>query len=81
MGQSYARMVCAECHAVEKAQTRSPNAMAPAFAVVASTSGMTELALRTWLQTPHPTMPNLVLKADERDDVVAYILSLKNSAR
>lgn len=76
-GGDFARMVCAECHAVNADQTRSPNAKAPAFAAVSKTSGMTEMALRTWLQTSHPTMPNLVLKVEERDDVVAYILSLK----
>ena len=37
---------------------------------------MTATALRTWLQTSHPTMPNIVLKADDRDNVIAYILSL-----
>lgn len=80
-GQAYARVACAECHSVESVQARSPNANAPAFAAVATTSGMTELALRTWLQTPHPTMPNLLLKPDERDNVIAYILSLKYVAR
>jgi cytochrome c2 len=77
-GQAYARMVCSECHSVEKVQARSPNANAPAFAAVAATSGMTELALRTWLQTPHPTMPNLLLTDDQKDDVIAYLLSLKD---
>src|SRR5262245_52639790 len=71
-GQVYARMVCAECHAVDRTQVPSPNSNAPSFASVAGTPGMTELALRTWLQTPHPTMPNLLLKADDRDNVIAY---------
>ena len=80
-GQAYSRVVCAECHSVERGQASSPNSNAPAFAAVATAPGMTELALRTWLQTPHPTMPNLLLKPDERDSVIAYILSLKNPAR
>jgi cytochrome c2 len=75
-GHTYARMVCAECHAVEKGQAQSPNPKAPSFSTVAATSGMTELALRVWLQTPHPTMPNLLLKASDRDDLVAYVRSL-----
>jgi hypothetical protein len=74
-------MVCAECHSVEKTLTHSPNVNAPAFATVSATSGMTELALRTWLQTPHPSMPNLRLDDDQKDNVIAYILSLKNATR
>ena len=79
-GQALARVVCAECHAVAARQDKSPNPKAPAFAQVASTAGMTELALRVWLQSSHPTMPNLVLSAEERDNVIAYISSLKGTA-
>jgi hypothetical protein len=31
-----------------------------------------------WLQTPHPTMPNLIVDAQDREDVIAYILSLQD---
>ena len=34
-------------------------------------------SLGVFLRTSHPTMPNLVLSAAERDDVIAYILSLR----
>jgi mono/diheme cytochrome c family protein len=76
-GATLAESVCAACHAVAKGETRSPNAKAPTFTSVAATRGMTEMALRVWLQSPHPTMPNLMLGEDEKDDVIAYILSLK----
>jgi hypothetical protein len=35
------------------------------------------MSLRAFLQTPHPTMPNLMLTPDETDDVIAYLLTLK----
>jgi len=76
-GLAFAKMICAECHAVEKTVASSPNRDAPPFAAVSATSGMTAMALRTWLQTSHPTMPNIVLKSEDRDNVIAYILSLK----
>jgi cytochrome c2 len=76
-GASLAQMVCAECHAVGSGDSRSPNAKAPTFTSVAATRGMSEMALRVWLQSPHPTMPNLMLGEGEKDDVIAYILSLK----
>ena len=76
-GRSLARGVCAECHAVRARELRSPNAEAPRFATIASTPGMTAMALNAALHTSHRTMPNVVLDADETDNVVAYILSLK----
>jgi len=76
-GATLAETVCAACHGVGNRETRSPNAKAPTFTSVAATRGMTEMALRVWLQSPHPTMPNLMLGEDEKDDVIAYILSLK----
>jgi hypothetical protein len=30
-----------------------------------------------WLQTSHPTMPNIKLKPETMDDIIAYILSLR----
>jgi hypothetical protein len=30
-----------------------------------------------FFQSPHPTMPNLVLSPEETDNVIAYILSLR----
>ena len=75
-GAELARSVCAHCHAVGSGQRRSPNPMAPSFATLATTPGMTGTALRVWLRSSHPTMPDYILSDHDRDDVVAYILSL-----
>lgn len=75
-GKALAVSVCAQCHAVRNGQRRSPNPMAPSFSSVARTPGMTDRALRVWLQSSHPTMPNFILTRDERNNVIAYILSL-----
>jgi mono/diheme cytochrome c family protein len=76
-GAALAQSVCAQCHAVRSGQMRSPNPMAPSFSDVAKWPGMTEIALRAWIQSSHRTMPNIVLDDDERNNVVTYILSLK----
>ena len=55
----------------------SPLPEAPTFQSVADTPGMTEFALSVWLQSSHPTMPNIVLEQDDLRNVVAYIRSLK----
>jgi mono/diheme cytochrome c family protein len=77
-GAAFAQTVCADCHAVKKGQKRSPNPKAPSFERVANTPGMTGIALHAWMVSPHPTMPDLVLGGDDKDNLAAYILSLKN---
>jgi mono/diheme cytochrome c family protein len=76
-GAAYAKEVCAACHAVLPNEQISPLLQAPTFQSVADTPGMTELALSVWLQSSHPTMPNIILKQDDLRNVVAYIRSLK----
>jgi len=76
-GAAYAEQVCAACHAVLPNEGFSPLPEAPTFQSVADTPGMTELALTVWLQSSHPTMPNIVLEQDDMRNVVAYIRSLK----
>jgi mono/diheme cytochrome c family protein len=79
-GQTLARTVCAVCHAVERIPGVSPNPASPPFRNIADTPGMSALALRAALQTPHRAMPNLMLEPAELADIVAYILSLKSGA-
>ncbi len=76
-GLSYAEAHCAGCHAVLKDETVSPNPDSPAFAAVAATPGITRTALSVFLQSPHPTMPNLIVAGEDADNLIAYILSLK----
>lgn len=76
-GANYAEQVCAACHAVLANETYSPLPEATPFQKVADTPGMTELALSVWLQSSHPTMPNIILEQDDMRNVVAYIRSLK----
>ncbi len=77
-GATYAKQVCAPCHAVLPNQQISPLPQAPTFQKVADTPGMTEMALSVWMQSSHPTMPNVILKQDDLRNVVAYIHSLKS---
>jgi mono/diheme cytochrome c family protein len=78
-GLAVAREVCSECHAIQAQQLQSPKARAPTFLALATTPGMTATALTVALTTPHAGMPMFRLTADQRDDIIAYILSLKQS--
>ncbi|HKM70686.1 MAG TPA: hypothetical protein VKG22_04650 [Stellaceae bacterium] len=78
-GRAYAHEVCSPCHALtaEQASQRTI-AVAPDFHAIANTSGMTATALRAFLMTPHPKMPNLILTGEQSDDVIAFLLSLRD---
>jgi mono/diheme cytochrome c family protein len=76
-GEAYAEQVCAQCHAIHRTGL-SPEPAAPPFRNVAATPGITETALRVWLSTSHPTMPNIVVEPQDMDNVIAYISTLKD---
>jgi mono/diheme cytochrome c family protein len=76
-GARFAQEICAECHAVQAGQPRSPNGQAPTFETVAKTPGMTAIALTAVLRTSHRTMPNIIIADDDLRNVIAYILTLK----
>jgi mono/diheme cytochrome c family protein len=75
-GLALAQQTCSQCHATVVEQDRSPNPRAPRFVDLAATSGMTSTALLVALTTPHAGMPMFTLTSEQRDDIIAYILSL-----
>ena len=77
MGLRYAQQVCAGCHGVTPGQSQSPNPNAPSFEVIANLPGMTGTALNAWLHSPHPTMPNLIVSPADRDNIAAYLQTLR----
>jgi hypothetical protein len=74
-GAAYAEQVCAKIHAVDRGT--SPEPKAPPFRDVANTPSMTGTALAVWLTTSHPTMLNIVLDPQQLENVIAFIISLK----
>jgi mono/diheme cytochrome c family protein len=76
-GRQFASGICAECHAILAGEASSPNPKATPFETVANTAGMTANALTAWLQSSHPTMPDIKLADADMRNVIEYILSLK----
>jgi mono/diheme cytochrome c family protein len=76
-GLGLAKQICSECHAVQRGEARSPNSRAPTFLELATTLGMTSTALLVALTTPHAGMPMFRLTVEQREDVIAYVLSLR----
>lgn len=77
-GFAYAIDACALCHAVELGDHDSPIYEAPPFQEIADDPAMSEIALTVFFQTSHPSMPNLIVPADDARDLIAYILSLRD---
>lgn len=79
-GLFMAKLVCAQCHSVEKRSRRSPDPAAPRFEDIANSPKMTATAISVALQTtPHRTMPNVRLNRDDLRNLTTYILSLKRA--
>lgn len=76
-GETYARLVCAPCHAVGRDEDISPIANAAPFQEIMARPEMTGMAIAAWLQSEHDNMPHIVPKAEEMNDLIAYMLNLK----
>jgi mono/diheme cytochrome c family protein len=76
-GLKLASEVCSECHLVVKSPGRSTDPDAPTFATIANSKGVTRAGLFARLQTSHQLMPNIVIKGEDAQNIIAYILSLK----
>lgn len=87
MGGLVADRMCAYCHVVAPHRTSEIEAGAPSFMEIADRPGRDadflrafadEIHLVTSAGKPPLAMPTIVLTATSREDVIAYILSLKS---
>ena len=72
-GRRLAEARCLQCHGSAVAAAHK----APTFSAIAATPSTTARSLGVFLRSPHASMPNLILSLADRDDVIAYILSLR----
>jgi mono/diheme cytochrome c family protein len=86
-GRDVALKICANCHVVAKDQSSPPTLKppAPSFSAIAARPEATRSSLRSFLANPHGEprqsgkMPGFMLAESQIDEVVAYILSLRES--
>ncbi len=78
-GMEFALKTCASCHGVRSTELSSPRPNTVTFKVVANAPGMTGIAINVFLQTPHRSMPDLIIEERDRADVIAYIVSLRDT--
>lgn len=77
-GLNFARGNCAECHDITSRNPMNTASGAPTFYIVANTSGISRTTLSFWLRSSHPKMPGLMIEPRDLDNVIAFILSLKD---
>jgi cytochrome c len=75
-GKELSERLCSRCHAIVPGQS-SPDPKAPTFARSAADASITLYSLRAFLRTSHWTMPNIIVKPDQIDDIAEYMLSLR----
>ena len=68
-GERLAAADCATCHSAQR--------LAPSFTTIAAMPSTTQTSLGVFLQTSHASMPNLILSTADRNNLTAYILSLR----
>jgi mono/diheme cytochrome c family protein len=84
-GRTIADTWCSECHRISPDQPSGarpghimpPPVTAPSFVVVASRPGADAAQLRAFMADLHPPMPTFRLSTAEKEDVIAYILTLR----
>ena len=76
-GRHLAETLCADCHQIDFQQPKAVT-RAPGFVQIAKMPSTTGLALNVFLKTSHDVMPNYILSQQESDNIVAFILSLKD---
>ena len=75
-GLAFAEEVCSGCHAVGAGAKTSPEIKAPPFQVIADSKLVTSREIEAWLMSSHPGMPDLMVPAEKRADILAYLKSL-----
>jgi len=78
-GRELAQRLCSNCHVIAPGGSGAPRLDVPSFTAIANTPAVTPEHLAGAIVIPHPEMPDTSLTRDEIRDVIAYIMSLRES--
>ena len=77
-GHTYAKQICASCHDISsRVDDAAARARPPSFFAIANAPTTTAMGLNAFFVTPHAPMPNLIIAPEDRQSVIAYIMSLR----
>ncbi len=75
-GRKLAEAWCLECHATGR-KVVDAGRRGPDFQEIADRASRTALSMHVFLRSNHNEMPNFIVAESDADNIVAYILSLK----
>jgi mono/diheme cytochrome c family protein len=78
-GRALAERWCGNCHIVDRTASAGRADGLPTFPAIAARSTTTEASLRGVMSAPHGRMPDRSRGARDQDDLIAYILSLRQN--
>jgi len=77
VGRHLAETTCGACHQIGSAASpQGVKPVAPSFLDISRMPSTNEVAIKVFLRSSHPTMPNIILSPEEIDSVAAYIVGL-----
>jgi mono/diheme cytochrome c family protein len=77
VGRHLAETTCSACHQIgSAAPSQGAKPVAPSFEDISRMPSTNERAIKVFLRSSHPTMPNIMLSPEEIDSVAAYIVGL-----
>jgi mono/diheme cytochrome c family protein len=77
-GRQIATKRCSSCHRVMP-MTLSDKSDPPSFQSIADQPSTTGISLNVFLHSNHRNMPDFIVSSAESNDLIAYILSLKQN--
>jgi len=69
---------CSNCHVIGPGASGPASDAVPTFPAVARMPSTTVMSLRVFLRTPHSRMPDVQMSREQTDDIIAYILGLRD---
>jgi len=79
-GAALAQSWCIACHVIDNRESGPAFATTPTFPELSRRLGATPQAIRAQLSASHTLMPKMALSERDKDDLIAYLLSLRYRA-
>lgn len=77
-GRELAQRWCASCHVIDRSATQGRADGVPTFPSIAARPSVSADNVRAAMSAQHLRMPNFDLAQRDQNDLIAYILGLKN---